>query len=499
MQIHSRHNAWTEVPTRPAAMEATTVYRPRSSPMVAADTISGISTPTDAHWAEYPDSTMSMAMADMLIRTTLSTAATTAHVTMNPRITRVRSCPPFTVPVTPLVLSANTDEKIIDYDPNDPNLVDEPYLDVENPYEGLGPGRSDMIGRALLPTGGRQSPDSIGQGNHTAAAAACSHRLPSSRISAPPGYGEDYGTLGRMYAPYGLADDDYHARRRSPSIDTEFRGRCTPSPAHSSNTFPCCRSVEQRWRDPDLQEVIEYLGHTSDVIKENAAAYLQHLCYNDDNIKSKTRSLNGIAYLVALLQHEKPEIQKNACGALRNLCYGKRNDENKVRQCFEHSLRCDPCFFSLDRTEEPWRYPSIDPSPTPNAVRRRPRIRHCRALERLVLAAAQRTDSRRRLERAREEHHHSLFRLGRGRQSPSESSGQISSRVQERHWHPSQLFVSGLRRAAKDARLRRIHSVAAARRQFQPSVAQRNRQQIHRELHVHPAQSLVQTARSRRP
>jgi hypothetical protein len=88
--------------------------------------------------------------------------------------------------------------------------------------------------------------------------------------------------------------------------------------------------VEQRWRDPDLEEVIEYLNHTSDVIKENAAAYLQHLCYNDDNIKSKTRSLNGITSLVSLLNHEKVEIQKNACGALRNLCYGKRNDENKV-------------------------------------------------------------------------------------------------------------------------------------------------------------------------
>ena len=88
--------------------------------------------------------------------------------------------------------------------------------------------------------------------------------------------------------------------------------------------------LEQRWRDPDLEEVIEYLTHTSDVIKENAAAYLQHLCYNDDNIKSKTRSLNGINYLVTLLNHEKVEIQKNACGALRNLCYGKRNDENKV-------------------------------------------------------------------------------------------------------------------------------------------------------------------------
>jgi catenin delta-2 len=88
--------------------------------------------------------------------------------------------------------------------------------------------------------------------------------------------------------------------------------------------------LEQHWRNPDLEEVIEYLCHQSDVIKENAAAYLQHLCYNDDSIKSKTRSLNGITYLIALLNHDKVEIQKNACGALRNLCYGKRNDENKV-------------------------------------------------------------------------------------------------------------------------------------------------------------------------
>ena len=51
------------------------------------------------------------------------------------------------------------------YDPNDPNLVDEPDLDVENPYEGLGPGRHDPVSRALMPTRGRQSPDSIGQGN----------------------------------------------------------------------------------------------------------------------------------------------------------------------------------------------------------------------------------------------------------------------------------------------------------------------------------------------
>lgn len=59
----------------------------------------------------------------------------------------------------------NTDEKSMGYDPNDPNLVDEPDLDVENPYEGLGPGRPDPVSRVLMPTAGRQSPDSLGHGN----------------------------------------------------------------------------------------------------------------------------------------------------------------------------------------------------------------------------------------------------------------------------------------------------------------------------------------------
>ncbi len=48
--------------------------------------------------------------------------------------------------------------------------------------------------------------------------------FPWYHFAAPPGYGEDYGTLSRMYASYGTNEDDYHSRRRSPSIDTEFRG-----------------------------------------------------------------------------------------------------------------------------------------------------------------------------------------------------------------------------------------------------------------------------------
>ncbi|XP_018334065.1 catenin delta-2 isoform X2 [Agrilus planipennis] len=84
-----------------------------------------------------------------------------------------------------------------------------------------------------------------------------------------------------------------------------------------------------RWRDPNLTEVIGFLNNPNNVIKANAAAYLQHLCYMDDPNKQKTRALGGIPPLVKLLSHDSPEVYRNACGALRNLSYGRQNDENK--------------------------------------------------------------------------------------------------------------------------------------------------------------------------
>eukprot|EP00096_Caligus_rogercresseyi_P010900 TRINITY_DN410_c0_g1_i7.p1 TRINITY_DN410_c0_g1~~TRINITY_DN410_c0_g1_i7.p1 ORF type:complete len:914 (-),score=265.78 TRINITY_DN410_c0_g1_i7:1131-3872(-) len=94
-----------------------------------------------------------------------------------------------------------------------------------------------------------------------------------------------------------------------------------------SNTDPRVTGVH--WRDPDLHEVIEFLSNPNSVIKANAAAYLQHLCYMDDPVKAKTRQLGGIPPLVALLANDVPEIYRNSCGALRNLSYGRQNDENK--------------------------------------------------------------------------------------------------------------------------------------------------------------------------
>nr|XP_061841903.1 splicing regulator ARVCF-like isoform X3 [Nerophis lumbriciformis] len=106
-----------------------------------------------------------------------------------------------------------------------------------------------------------------------------------------------------------MASLDRMGGRRSPSIDSIRK--------------------DPRWRDPDLPEVIAMLAHPIDPVKSNAAAYLQHLCYENDKIKKDVRHLKGIPVLVGLLDHPKSEVHRKACGALRNISYGKDND-NKV-------------------------------------------------------------------------------------------------------------------------------------------------------------------------
>ncbi|XP_016099048.1 armadillo repeat protein deleted in velo-cardio-facial syndrome-like [Sinocyclocheilus grahami] len=86
---------------------------------------------------------------------------------------------------------------------------------------------------------------------------------------------------------------------------------------------------DPRWRDPNLREVISMLSHPMDPVKSNAAAYLQHLCYENDTVKQDVRQLHGIPVLVGLLDHPKAEVHRKACGALRNISFG-RDNFNKV-------------------------------------------------------------------------------------------------------------------------------------------------------------------------
>ncbi|KAM9342915.1 LOW QUALITY PROTEIN: plakophilin-4-like [Pholidichthys leucotaenia] len=129
-----------------------------------------------------------------------------------------------------------------------------------------------------------------------------------------------YADLYRS-APYRPTDPSYSRQAvvmddgapRSPSIDSIQKD-----------------PREFAWRDPELIEVIHMLQHHFPSVQANAAAYLQHLCFGDNRIKSEVCRLGGIKHLVDLLDHKALEVQRNSCGALRNLVYGKAMDDNKI-------------------------------------------------------------------------------------------------------------------------------------------------------------------------
>ncbi|XP_058052854.1 catenin delta-1 isoform X6 [Ahaetulla prasina] len=174
--------------------------------------------------------------------------------------------------------------------------------------------------------------------------------------------------LNRFHAePYGLEDDqrsmaydelDYGAvpeygtaRRTGTPSDPRQRLRSyedmlvddmardqyywSPMAQHDRGSLASLDSLRKggpppaNWRQPELPEVIAMLGFRLDAVKSNAAAYLQHLCYRNDKVKTDVRKLKGIPVLVGLLDHPKKEVHYGACGALKNISYG-RDQDNKV-------------------------------------------------------------------------------------------------------------------------------------------------------------------------
>ncbi|XP_061625968.1 catenin delta-1 isoform X5 [Phyllopteryx taeniolatus] len=83
------------------------------------------------------------------------------------------------------------------------------------------------------------------------------------------------------------------------------------------------------WRQPELPEVVAMLNYRLDPVRSNAAAYLQHLTYKNDKVKSEVRRLKGIPALVSMLDNPNKEVHYAACGALKNISYGKDPD-NKI-------------------------------------------------------------------------------------------------------------------------------------------------------------------------
>ncbi|XP_057177123.1 splicing regulator ARVCF isoform X2 [Triplophysa rosa] len=134
------------------------------------------------------------------------------------------------------------------------------------------------------------------------------------------------GTL-HMRPSLDLSVDDLLAPLAHPYFSDLYR-TLLPQKRASMVSLDTLRK-DPRWRDPNLREVIAMLSHPVDPVKSNAAAYLQHLCYENDQVKQEVRQLRGIPVLVGLLDHPKPEVHRKACGALRNISFG-RDNFNKV-------------------------------------------------------------------------------------------------------------------------------------------------------------------------
>ncbi|XP_035753810.1 catenin delta-1 [Egretta garzetta] len=167
----------------------------------------------------------------------------------------------------------------------------------------------------------------------------------------PYGLEDDQRSVGFEDVDYGLMSDYGTARRAGTPSDPRRRLRSyedmlvdevapdryywAPLAQHERGSLASLDSLRKggpapsNWRQPDLPEVIAMLSFRLDAVKSNAAAYLQHLCYRNDKVKTEVRKLKGIPVLVGLLDHPKKEVHYGACGALKNISFGKDQD-NKI-------------------------------------------------------------------------------------------------------------------------------------------------------------------------
>ncbi|XP_036618263.1 catenin delta-1 isoform X2 [Trichosurus vulpecula] len=167
----------------------------------------------------------------------------------------------------------------------------------------------------------------------------------------PYGLEDDQRSMGYDDLDYGMMPDYGTARRTGTPSDPRRRLRSyediigeevppdqyywAPLAQHERGSLASLDSLRKggppppNWRQPELPEVIAMLGFRLDAVKSNAAAYLQHLCYRNDKVKTDVRKLKGIPVLVGLLDHPKKEVHHGACGALKNISFG-RDQDNKI-------------------------------------------------------------------------------------------------------------------------------------------------------------------------
>ncbi|KAG8434826.1 hypothetical protein GDO86_012974 [Hymenochirus boettgeri] len=145
--------------------------------------------------------------------------------------------------------------------------------------------------------------------------------------------GPDYSTTGRR----GANGDPRRRLRSYEDPLSEHFGSSLPASSSLSSLGPAPLTLAPHsgtWRQPELPEVLAMLSYTLDAVRLNAAAYLQHLSYRNEEVKKEVCRLRGIPPLISLLEDPRAPVRLAACGALKNLSYGPAK-ENKmaVKNC----------------------------------------------------------------------------------------------------------------------------------------------------------------------
>ncbi|XP_040910906.1 catenin delta-2b isoform X5 [Toxotes jaculatrix] len=177
----------------------------------------------------------------------------------------------------------------------------------------------------LQRTGSQSATATFQRGSFATGGGAADYANPYRTLQFCPSTESPYSKSGPTLPPEA-------ALGRSPSVDSIQKDpRYDPEfLVWNQNQAEQRMTKEFGWRDPELPEVIQMLQHQFPSVQSNAAAYLQHLCFGDNKIKSEIRRQGGIQLLVDLLDHRMTDVHRSACGALRNLVYGKANDDNKI-------------------------------------------------------------------------------------------------------------------------------------------------------------------------
>ncbi|KAM9349847.1 catenin delta-2b isoform 3-T3 [Symphorus nematophorus] len=177
----------------------------------------------------------------------------------------------------------------------------------------------------LQRTGSQSTAATFQRGSFATGGGAADYANPYRTLQFCPSTESPYSKSGPALPPEA-------ALGRSPSVDSIQKDpRYDPEfLVWNQNQAEQRMTKEFGWRDPELPEVIQMLQHQFPSVQSNAAAYLQHLCFGDNKIKSEIRRQGGIQLLVDLLDHRMTDVHRSACGALRNLVYGKANDDNKI-------------------------------------------------------------------------------------------------------------------------------------------------------------------------